>query len=341
MLLVTGGAGFIGSNFVLSTLAATGEPVVNLDKLTYAGNLANLADARAATRATPSCTATSATARCCASCSRQHQPRAIVHFAAESHVDRSIDGPGGVRPDQRRRHLQPARGGARLLGRARRRAKDAFRFLHVSTDEVYGSLGPRRSGVHRRRRPTRRTAPTPRPRPASDHLVRAYHHTYGLPALTTNCSNNYGPYQFPGEADPAHDPQRARGQAAAGLRRRPATCATGSTSRDHCAAIRAGAREGPRRARPTTSAATREQQQPRRRARALRRCSTSAAAAAKAATRDADHVRHRPPRPRPALRHRRRARSRASSAGRRARPSRRASRRPCAGTSTTPRGSRR
>ena len=195
MIIVTGGAGFIGSNFVLDWLAQSDEPVVNLDKLTYAGNISNLAalkhDARhmfvhgdIGDRALV------------ASLLANHRPRAIVHFAAESHVDRSIHGPGDFIETN-------INGTFALLESARAywsglegEAKTGFRFLHVSTDEVYGSLGPDDAPF------TETTAYAPNSpysasKAASDHLVRAYHHTYGMPVLTTNCSNNYGPYHFP------------------------------------------------------------------------------------------------------------------------------------------------
>ena len=195
MILVTGGAGFIGANFVLAWRAAGDEPVVNLDALTYAGNLASLkplaGDARhvfvrgdIGDRALLD--------RLLA----EHRPRAIVHFAAESHVDRSIHGPAAF--------VQTNVMGTFTLLEAVRAywnglpadAKGAFRFLHVSTDEVYGSLGPDDPAF------SETTAYAPNSpysasKAGSDHLVRAYHHTYGLPTVTTNCSNNYGPLQFP------------------------------------------------------------------------------------------------------------------------------------------------
>jgi dTDP-glucose 4,6-dehydratase len=195
VILVTGGAGFIGANFVVDWCAQAGEPVVNFDKLTYAGNLGNLESLvddrrhifvrgdigdRAAVNAVLV----------------RHRPRAVVNFAAESHVDRSIHGPAAFIEtnvvgsfnllEEVRAYWSALEGGER----------DAFRFLHVSTDEVYGSLGPNDRGF------TETTAYAPNSpysasKAASDHLVRAYHHTYGLPTLTTNCSNNYGPRQFP------------------------------------------------------------------------------------------------------------------------------------------------
>ena len=195
MLLVTGGAGFIGSNFVLSSIAQTGEAVVNLDKLTYAGNLRNLAalegDARHAFVQGDICDRALVRRLLDA-----HRPRAIVHFAAESHVDRSIEGPAEFVQTNvvgTFSLLEEARAHWSALPTAE---KDSFRFLHVSTDEVYGSLGADDPAF----RETTRYAPNSpyaASKAASDHLVRAYHHTYGLPALTTNCSNNYGPYQFP------------------------------------------------------------------------------------------------------------------------------------------------
>ncbi len=196
MILVTGGAGFIGANFVLDWLAARGEPVVNLDKLTYAGNLGNLASLRR--RPAPRLRA-----------GRHRRPRAgrraarrasaarVVHFAAESHVDRSIDGPAAFVADQRRRHVRAARSGARATGRrSPASAKAAFRFLHVSTDEVYGSLGPT-DPAFTETTPYAPNSPYSASQGGADHLVRAYHHTYGLPTLTTNCSNNYGPSSSP------------------------------------------------------------------------------------------------------------------------------------------------
>ena len=194
-VLVTGGAGFIGSNFVLDWLAGGGEPVVNVDKLTYAGNLANLAglagDARH--RFVQADIGDQAAMEAILA---EHRPRALVHFAAESHVDRSIHGPGEFVQTNvvgTFRLLETARGHWQGLPAAE---KEAFRFLHVSTDEVYGSLSESDPAF------SETTAYAPNSpysasKAASDHLVRAYHHTYGLPVLTTNCSNNYGPYQFP------------------------------------------------------------------------------------------------------------------------------------------------
>ena len=195
MLLVTGGAGFVGSNFVLSTVAQAGEPVVNLDKLTYAGSLRNLdalhGDARHTFVQGDICDR--ALLR---KLLEHHRPRAIVHLAAESHVDRSIEGPAefvqtnvvgtfSLLEEARTYWLQLA---------APERA--AFRFLHVSTDEVYGSLGPG-DPAFTEETPYAPNSPYSASKASSDHLVRAYHHTYGMPTLITNCSNNYGPHQFP------------------------------------------------------------------------------------------------------------------------------------------------
>ena len=194
-ILVTGGAGFIGSNFVLDWIAATGEPVVNLDKLTYAGNPANLASLAGDERHR-FVRGDIADAPLLERLFAEHRLRAVVHFAAESHVDRSIHGPAPFIDTNvvgTFRLLEASRAWwASLEGEAR----DAFRFLHVSTDEVYGSLGESDPAF------TEATAYAPNSpysasKAASDHLVRAYHHTYGFPAVTTNCSNNYGPYQFP------------------------------------------------------------------------------------------------------------------------------------------------
>jgi dTDP-glucose 4,6-dehydratase len=195
MILVTGGAGFIGSNFVLDWLAANDEPVLNVDKLTYAGNMANLASLRDDPRHL-FVHADICDSAAMAALVVQHKPRAIVHFAAESHVDRSIHGPA--------QFIQTNVNGSFALLEAARAywssldapAQQSFRFLHVSTDEVYGTLAPDDKPA------TESTAYAPNSpyaasKAASDHLVRAYHHTWGLPTLTTNCSNNYGPWHFP------------------------------------------------------------------------------------------------------------------------------------------------
>jgi len=195
MILVTGGAGFIGSNFVIDWLANHDEAVLNLDALTYAGNLENLSalagDARHVFVRGDICDRPLLD-RLLAS----HRPRAVLHFAAESHVDRSIHGPGAfVRTNVEGTFtlLEAARAYWSTLGDAER---SAFRFHHVSTDEVYGSLGadaPAFTETHL----YQPNSPYSASKAASDHLVRAWFHTYGLPVLTTNCSNNYGPFHFP------------------------------------------------------------------------------------------------------------------------------------------------
>ncbi|MET0331892.1 MAG: dTDP-glucose 4,6-dehydratase [Dyella sp.] len=192
-LLVTGGAGFIGANFVLQTVA-DGLTVINLDKLTYAGNLDTLASLEGNPRhvfVQGDIGDRTVVGRLLA----EHRPTAIVNFAAESHVDRSIDGPAEFVQTNvvgTLCLLECARDYWRALDDG---AKEAFRFLHVSTDEVYGSLGDQ--GQFTETTPYAPNSPYSASKAASDHLVRAFHHTYGLPVLTTNCSNNYGPYQFP------------------------------------------------------------------------------------------------------------------------------------------------
>jgi dTDP-glucose 4,6-dehydratase len=207
---VTGGAGFIGANFVLDWLAAHNEPVVNLDALTYAGNLENLTSLQGDARHV--FVRGDITDRACVDgLLATHRPRAIVHFAAESHVDRSILGPEAF--------LRTNIHGTFVLLEAARQywsglqgaERDAFRFLHVSTDEVYGSLdatAPAFTETH----PYEPNSPYSASKAASDHLVRAWHHTYGLPVLTTNCSNNYGPYQFPEKLIPLVITRALRGE---------------------------------------------------------------------------------------------------------------------------------
>ncbi|WP_342132261.1 dTDP-glucose 4,6-dehydratase [Hydrogenophaga sp. OTU3427] len=195
MIIVTGGAGFIGANFVLDWLAHSDEPVLTLDKLTYAGNLENLASLRGDPRhvfVQGDIGDRALLDRLLA----EHRPRAVLHFAAESHVDRSIHGPEDFIQTN-------VLGTFRLLEAARaywsglqEAEKSAFRFLHVSTDEVYGSLSPTDPAFAETKR-YEPNSPYSASKAASDHLVRAWHHTYGLPVLTTNCSNNYGPYHFP------------------------------------------------------------------------------------------------------------------------------------------------
>jgi dTDP-glucose 4,6-dehydratase len=195
MILVTGGAGFIGANFVLDWLANGGEPVVNLDALTYAGNPQNLQAAAADGRhrfVHGDIRDRDLVERLLT----EHAVRAIVHFAAESHVDRSIHGPEDFVSTNvvgTFRLLEAARAHWAALPAGER---DAFRFVHVSTDEVYGSLGPDDPAFSETHR-YQPNSPYSATKAASDHLVRGYHHTYGLPVVTTNCSNNYGPFQFP------------------------------------------------------------------------------------------------------------------------------------------------
>jgi dTDP-glucose 4,6-dehydratase len=240
-ILVTGGAGFIGSNFVLDWLAQSDEAVINLDKLTYAGNAANLAslarDSRHHLVQGDICNREQVRALL-----QQHRPRAVVHFAAESHVDRSIDGPGEFIQTNvvgTFSLLEEARGYWNTL---EGNAKQDFRFLHVSTDEVYGSLEANDPAF------SETTAFSPNSpyaasKAGSDHLVRAWFHTYGFPALTTNCSNNYGPFQFPEKLIPLmilnaldEKPLPVYGD---GLNVRDWLHV-----RDHCSALRAGLARG-------------------------------------------------------------------------------------------------
>ena len=194
-ILVTGGAGFIGANFVLDWLAASDEPVVNLDKLTYAGNPETLASLQGDARhqlVQGDIGDSALVSRLLA----EHRPRAVVNFAAESHVDRSIHGPGEFIQTNivgTFNLLEAVRG---FWGDLPATEKSAFRFLHVSTDEVYGSLAKGDAAFTETHR-YEPNSPYSASKAASDHLVRAWHHTYGLPVLTTNCSNNYGPYHFP------------------------------------------------------------------------------------------------------------------------------------------------
>ena len=194
-LLVTGGAGFIGSNFMLDWLAQSDEPLINLDKLTYAGNIENLQSLNGDRRHVfvqgdigDSALVNGLLAK--------HQPRAIINFAAESHVDRSIHGPEDFIQTNIVATFHLLEAVRAYWHKLQGDARQNFRFLHVSTDEVYGSLAkddPAFTETHR----YEPNSPYSASKAASDHLVRAYHHTYGLPVLTTNCSNNYGPYHFP------------------------------------------------------------------------------------------------------------------------------------------------
>ena len=195
IILVTGGAGFIGSNFVLDWIESESATLVNLDKLTYAGNLQNLASLEHNERhlfvhgdiGDPAVVSQILS---------KHQPRTIVHFAAESHVDRSIHGPGEFIQTNIVGTFNLLESARAYWGSLAEEDKAAFRFLHVSTDEVYGSLAPE-DPAFKETNTYEPNSPYSASKAASDHLVRAYHHTYGLPVLTTNCSNNYGPYHFP------------------------------------------------------------------------------------------------------------------------------------------------
>ncbi|WP_436785334.1 dTDP-glucose 4,6-dehydratase [Stutzerimonas frequens] len=194
-ILVTGSAGFIGANFVLDWLAQNSEAVISLDKLTYAGNVENLKSLAGDTRHT-FVKGDIGDSELIAELLEVHQPRAVINFAAESHVDRSILGPEDFIQTNivgTFRMLEAVRA---YHGRLSAEAAAAFRFLHVSTDEVYGSLSPAEAAFTEQHQ-YEPNSPYSASKAASDHLVRAYHHTYGLPVLTTNCSNNYGPYHFP------------------------------------------------------------------------------------------------------------------------------------------------
>jgi len=194
-VLVTGGAGFIGSNFVHAWLAQHDEVLVNLDKLTYAGNLRNL-HALAADRRHQFVQGVIGDTTLVSQLLATHQPRAVLHFAAESHVDRSIHGPMDFIQTNVVGTFQLLESVRAYWAGLDAQAKQAFRFLHVSTDEVYGSLSSH-AAAFSETHPYEPNSPYSASKAASDHLVRAWHHTYGLPVLTTNCSNNYGPYHFP------------------------------------------------------------------------------------------------------------------------------------------------
>jgi dTDP-glucose 4,6-dehydratase len=235
-ILVTGGAGFIGANFVIDWLAASSEPVVNFDKLTYAGNLENLAALKNDQRHI-FVRGDIGDQELVARTLSEHKPRAVLNFAAESHVDRSIHSPSEFIQTNivgTYRLLEAVRTHVGAMPAAE---KSTFRFLHVSTDEVYGSLSfeaPAFTETHA----YQPNSPYSASKGASDHLVRAYHHTYGLPVLTTNCSNNYGPYQFPEKLVPLMIHNALTGKALPiygdGLNVRDWLYVG-----DHCAAIRA------------------------------------------------------------------------------------------------------
>ncbi|WP_394809628.1 dTDP-glucose 4,6-dehydratase [Nitrosomonas sp.] len=195
MILITGGAGFIGSNFVLDWLAQSDEKIVNLDKLTYAGNLQNLISLSKDPRHI-FVQGDIGNTKLISQILVQYQPRAIINLAAESHVDRSIQGPEDFIQTNILGTFRLLEAVHAYWNELESMAKQNFRFLHVSTDEVYGSLTrnePAFTEGHR----YEPNSPYSASKASSDHLVRAYHHTYGLPILTTNCSNNYGPFQFP------------------------------------------------------------------------------------------------------------------------------------------------
>lgn len=194
-LLVTGGAGFIGGNFVLRSLARNPDlRIVNLDALTYAGNLDTLASLASDSRHV-FVRGDIADAGLVSRLLTEYSPHAVVHFAAESHVDRSIDGPAAFVQTNVVGTLNMLQCSLEYWRRRDAKSAAAFRFLHVSTDEVYGSLGA--SGAFTESTPYAPNSPYAASKAGSDHLVRSFHHTYGLPVLTTNCSNNYGPFQFP------------------------------------------------------------------------------------------------------------------------------------------------
>ncbi|HKQ26554.1 MAG TPA: dTDP-glucose 4,6-dehydratase [Burkholderiales bacterium] len=240
-ILVTGGAGFIGANFVVDWLGSESAEIVNLDKLTYAGNLGNLQSVRNNPRHFfvhgDICDFDLVTGLI-----EKHRPSAIVHFAAESHVDRSIHGPEDFVQTNvvgTFRLLEAARAYFSKLSAGDR---ETFRFLHVSTDEVYGSLGPR-DPAFSETSPYAPNSPYAASKAASDHLARAYFHTYGLPVVTTNCSNNYGPYQFPEKLIPVVILSALDGK-------RMPVYGDGMQVRDwlyvkdHCSAVRAVLRKG-------------------------------------------------------------------------------------------------
>lgn len=194
-ILVTGGAGFIGSNFILDWMNFENDSIINLDKLTYAGNLQNLASLEGNSRYSY-VRGDIGDAGLVGRILSEHKPRAIVNFAAESHVDRSIHGPGEFIQTNIVGTFNLLESVRSHFGTLDEESQKTFRFLHVSTDEVYGSLAPGERAFTETKQ-YEPNSPYSASKAASDHLVRAYHHTYGVPVLTTNCSNNYGPYHFP------------------------------------------------------------------------------------------------------------------------------------------------
>lgn len=195
MILITGGAGFIGANFILDWLAHHDEPVVNLDKLTYAGNLETLSTLQGDPRHL-FVQGDIADRRLLDSLLARHRPRAVIHFAAESHVDHSIHGPEAFVQTNIVGTFQLLESVRAYCNHLPAADKAAFRFLHISTDEVYGSLPPQ-AAAFTEAHASAPNSPYSASKAASDHLARAWHHTYGVPTITTHCSNNYGPYQFP------------------------------------------------------------------------------------------------------------------------------------------------
>ena len=195
MIFVTGGAGFIGSNFIKVWLEKNQEPIVNIDKLTYAGNLENLETLKNDKRYTFAKTDILERSKI-SELFRKHSPRAIFHFAAESHVDRSISGPKEFIQTNILGTFELLEASKEYWGSLNDNEKKSFRFIHVSTDEVYGSLDENEAAFSETT-PYAPNSPYAASKASSDHLVRSYFHTYGLPTIITNCSNNYGPYQFP------------------------------------------------------------------------------------------------------------------------------------------------
>ena len=301
MILVTGGAGFIGANFVLDWLGADAASRSSTSTSSPTPATSATSPRCAATRATSSCAATSATARWSTRCSRSTGRARSCNFAAESHVDRSIDGPAAFVETNVVGTFTCSRRRAPTGPRCPTASAPAFRFLHVSTDEVYGSLGPD-DPPFTETTPYAPNSPYSASKAASDHLVRAYHHTYGLPTLTTNCSNNYGPYQFPEKLIPLMIVNALAGKPLP-------VYGDGRNVRDwlyvgdHCAAIRAvlaGGRPGE----TYNVGGNAEMTQPRRRRHDLPRSSRELAPGRDYAS--LDHVRQGPPGPRPPLRDRRR-----------------------------------